>query len=93
LSCILVVVVLSCTFVAQKYQNARHTEKAVRRLSAATKFLHHKRSHGLSLFCELLHRKRSHGLSLFSKREYGEAGREFVQRRSWSTAKPGGVNV
>jgi len=29
-------------------------------------------------------------LSLFSKREYGEAGREFVKRRSWSTAKPGG---
>ena len=27
-------VVLSCTFVAQKYQNARHTEKAVRRLFA-----------------------------------------------------------
>ena len=25
---------LSCTFVAQKYQNARHTEKAVRRLFA-----------------------------------------------------------
>ena len=36
---------------------------------------------GLSLFWELLHRKRSHGLSLFSKREYGEAGREFVKRR------------
>ena len=34
LSCILVVVALSCTFVAQKYQNARHTEKAVRRLFA-----------------------------------------------------------
>ena len=54
------------------------------------KLLHHKRSPGLSLFRELLHRKRSHGLSLFSKREYGEAGREFVQRRSLSTAKPGG---
>ena len=26
LSCILFVVALSCTFVAQKYQNARHTE-------------------------------------------------------------------
>ena len=34
LSCILLVVALSCTFVAQKYQNARHTEKAVRRLFA-----------------------------------------------------------
>jgi len=45
----------------------------------------------LALCCnKFLHRKRSPGLSLFSKREYGEAGREFVKRRSWSTAKPGG---
>jgi len=27
-------------------------------------------------------------LSLFEKREYGEAGREFVKRRSWSTERP-----
>ena len=76
-----------CAKVPKRPAHGKSSQAAL----CCNKLLHRKRSPGFSLFCELLHRKRSPGLSLFEKREYDKVGRELEQRRSWSTAKPGGA--